>query len=504
MINSELQPDPNEETAALLRVLIYKIDNTTFGNNVPTIPPQWTGPPHTIVQVQALLYASLAASLFSAFLAMLGKQWLNRYMSTDMRGTAIERNQNRQQKLNGIVTWYFDYVMESLPMMLQASLLLLGCALSRYLWEIDTTVGSVMLGVTSFGVLFYLFIVIAGSASASCPYQTPGSRILRSAVSTVASAIPAVASAFQTLGHVFRDSETVHMFQLNAEYYHPWWSGHEIIGFLRDILVELPPALASDGAHLGQALLKSLMTFVCRVYTWLPTISSIPTHGPDQQTILLDLYCISWILQTSLDKDHHLSAMEHLVTMVALPNFDPSLVAGCLSALISCIKVADGKVMVTQGLEKLATLSAICLLHTFSHLSFVAPSSGVLADTCQKYARIFPYNIEFNELPFHHTFGAIHFALHQIRGYFAQEGGYKSFSGEYIMFSHALTKLAQSEYQRIKKVPDWIHGYVLYILSLHPLPSITIVNCLTIIAISLDCGILNLRDITLDERYVYV
>ena len=374
-------------------------------------------------------------------------------------------------------------------MMLQASLLLLGCALARYLWEIDTTVGSVILGVTSFGVLFYVFIVIAGSASASCPYQTPGSRIL--------------ASAFQTLGHAFRDSATGRMFQLNVGYYHPWWSRDKIMGFLRGILVGLLPALASDGARLGKVLFKSLVAFIHKVYTWLPTISPIPTHAPDHQTTLLDLHCISWILQTSLDKDHHLSAMEHLVTMVALPDFDPSLVTWFFGALTSCIRVADGKVMVTQGLEKLATLSATCLLHTFSHLSVMAPSSGVLADTCQKYARIFPYYIEFNELPFCHTFGAIHFALHH-DGYLGQGRGYGSFSGEYIMFSHALTKLAQSEYQRRERVPDWILGYVLYILSLHPLPSITIANCLTIVAISLNCDILNLRAITLDKRYVHV
>ena len=95
-VQPELQSDPNEETAALLRVLIHKIDNTTFLDDVPTIP-QWSGPPHAIVQVQAILYASLAASLFSALLGMLGKQWLNRYISIDMRGSAIERSQNRQQ-----------------------------------------------------------------------------------------------------------------------------------------------------------------------------------------------------------------------------------------------------------------------------------------------------------------------------------------------------------------------------------------------------------------------
>jgi glucan phosphoethanolaminetransferase (alkaline phosphatase superfamily) len=53
--------------------------------------------------------------------------------------------------------------MESLPLMLQVALLLLGCALSRYLWEIDVTVASVTVAVTSSGVIFYLFIVVAGT-----------------------------------------------------------------------------------------------------------------------------------------------------------------------------------------------------------------------------------------------------------------------------------------------------------------------------------------------------
>ena len=92
-VQPQLQPDPIDETAALLRILIHKIDNTTFSNDVPTVL-QWSGPPHSIIQIQAILYASLAASLFPALLAMLGKQWLNRYASTDMWGSAIERSQN--------------------------------------------------------------------------------------------------------------------------------------------------------------------------------------------------------------------------------------------------------------------------------------------------------------------------------------------------------------------------------------------------------------------------
>lgn len=154
------------------------MDNTTFGNDVPTLP-HWTGPSRAIVQVQAILFASLVASLLSAFLAVLGKQWLNSYDSVDVRGSAIHRGRNRQKKLDNIIAWRFHYVLEALPLMLQAALLLLGCALVRYLWEINIAVASVILGITSLGFIFYLSIVVAGTVSESCPYKTHGARILR-------------------------------------------------------------------------------------------------------------------------------------------------------------------------------------------------------------------------------------------------------------------------------------------------------------------------------------
>ena len=210
-VNSQLQQDPNDETAALLRVPIHKIDNTTFGNDSPTLP-QWTGPPHAIVQVQAILFANLSVSLLSAFLAILGKQWLNRYASTDMRGTAIECSQNRRRKLDGVITWYFDHVMESLPLMLQIGLLLLGCALSQYLWGINIPAASVPIGVTSVGVVFYLLLVIAGTASESCPYQTPGARILLHTLLPALHSAPSLISkltvfVFTRFSDIFRGSQ---------------------------------------------------------------------------------------------------------------------------------------------------------------------------------------------------------------------------------------------------------------------------------------------------------
>ena len=53
--------------------------------------------------------------------------------------------------------------------MLRVALLLLGCALSKYLWEINP----VVIGVTSFGVLFYLSVLVTGAPLDGCSYQTP-------------------------------------------------------------------------------------------------------------------------------------------------------------------------------------------------------------------------------------------------------------------------------------------------------------------------------------------
>ena len=492
-VNSRLQPDPNEETAALLRVLIYKIDATTFGNDVPTIP-EWSGPPRSIVQVQTMLYASLVVSLFSSFLAMLGKQWLNRYISTDLRGTAIERSQNRQRKLDGMVSWHFECVMESLPLMLQAALLLVGCGLSRYLWEINTAVASVILAITSFGVLFYLLTAIAGAASMSCPYKTPGSYLLHSTASAITSVLGC------TVGH----SKTVCMFWTKAQWSEPWWSRGNIMAFLKRVPCKLPGTLVADTSYLGQVMVHLFMTSTCQVYTQLLGVPSTAGCGLGWQRALQDLRCISWALVTSPEKTIHLSTLESLATMAELADFDPALVVDCLNILIGCVKVINGTVVVTQGSEKLATVSAMCLLRTFSHLLVMDPKSGVLGDVHQLYSTVFPPNTNFKGFPFQHTLGAIHSILHPDWNHpWLDWRYYEPSSHEYKIFSHALVKLTWFEYQRKecdKRVPGWILRFVLHSLSLDPMPSTTvIVDCLSVIAIDLGCNVSNVGTTIFDE-----
>jgi len=124
------------------------------------------------------MYASLLVSMLAAFVAMLGKQWLNRY-SLNLGASVIERCGDRQQKFDGLKKWPLHFIFECLPVMLQTALLLLACGLCKHIWSINATVARTLISLTGLGVMFYIGVVIAGTSSYACPFQTPVSILLR-------------------------------------------------------------------------------------------------------------------------------------------------------------------------------------------------------------------------------------------------------------------------------------------------------------------------------------
>ncbi|KAL0950099.1 hypothetical protein HGRIS_010100 [Hohenbuehelia grisea] len=161
----DISADPNDATQALLQVIAHSLNHSLFPESTSQ-PPSWEGPTRSVVWTQCILYASLSASLLAAFGAMLGKQWLSYYARVGERGPPDARCKSRQQKLYGITRWHFRGVIELLPLLLQASLLLFGVGMSSF-------IGGIIVGATSAGVLFYIIIVIAALLSSHCPYQTP-------------------------------------------------------------------------------------------------------------------------------------------------------------------------------------------------------------------------------------------------------------------------------------------------------------------------------------------
>ena len=74
--------------------------------------------------------------------------------------------------MSGMMTWYFDLVMESLPLLLQTALLI-GYAISEYIFLINKIAASVAVSFSMFCFLFYFLVISVATFSYSCPFQTP-------------------------------------------------------------------------------------------------------------------------------------------------------------------------------------------------------------------------------------------------------------------------------------------------------------------------------------------
>ena len=150
--------------------------NTSFGGADPLAPV--SNVPIGVVRAQSILFASLAVTLFVAFVTVLGKQWILYYTQGTTWGNIVDRGKERQEKLVGLQKWGLHPVMESLPVMLQFALLLFGIALVVYLWDFDISAAEVVLAVTSFGFIFYVCITIIATTWRDFPFQTPLSILL--------------------------------------------------------------------------------------------------------------------------------------------------------------------------------------------------------------------------------------------------------------------------------------------------------------------------------------
>jgi len=233
----------------------------------------------------------------------------------------------------------------------------------------------------------------------------------------------------------------------------PWYSRSSVILSLLHGPVTLPVVLVIDLYHLGRGVARSLVANGRMAYSRLVVISHPQKYVLDQQVIMSDLRCVSWMLQTSLDRVVHLSTLEHLATMTTLTDFNTTIVVDCFNAFVGCTNINDYRVVVVRGLEQLAAVSALCFFNTISHLLVLDPTSSVLEDVRQRYAKVFPAQTRFHVHEFCHTLGIIHHLFTRYRNPHRRPQtfqwiAYQPPSHEHTIVAHNLLKFALLGYQR--------------------------------------------------------
>ena len=350
--------------AAYMQILIHAVDSSLY-TDADQNSTTWAGPPPEIVTTQSLLYASLATSLFAAFLAMLGKQWISWYLR-NRRGSAADKSRDRQRKLDGLENWHFHVVIEGLPVMLQLALLLFGCALSRHLWAISRTVAGVAIAATLLGVIAYIAFTLAATLFYNCPFQTPASLIIRSLVS-----------------HHY----TIHT------------------------LPTMPLAAGS------RRPVKDLRRFLRRLHSGIRSVASsfgcgtnVPPETPDiplaivalprifEETSLdweickADTRCVAWVLRSTTDNDMIFSAVRFAADLIWYPEIPGTFSPHILTDLFfECL--LDRRVV--PGRAEQASLIGMALTSVLSIQLSVEPGSDDLNRLCQRIV----HNVDLSSSP---------------------------------------------------------------------------------------------------------
>jgi len=133
----QLQPDATDLTNALLLRILGQ--NASF-RGIDPLAPIISNIPTGVARAQSILFAGLSVTLFIAFVAVLGKQWILYYTRVTTWGNTSDRERERHARLVGLQKWGSHLIIESLPIMLQFAFLLFGIAFAVYLWDLNFSI----------------------------------------------------------------------------------------------------------------------------------------------------------------------------------------------------------------------------------------------------------------------------------------------------------------------------------------------------------------------------
>ncbi|KAJ7469339.1 hypothetical protein B0H11DRAFT_1868620 [Mycena galericulata] len=181
-----LTQDSGERTILLLAQISYQLSAAANGTNHTMTPstPSFT-PPVTSLVCNGFWFTSLGLSLTCALIATLLEQWARDFLhKADMRSSPTTRARVFSYLYYGLKRFNMHAVVEIVPLLLHASLLLFFIGLVAFLIPVNiamTVVASTLLALVA-GI--YIWLTILPLFSLDCPYKTPLSRLIWNIVSS--------------------------------------------------------------------------------------------------------------------------------------------------------------------------------------------------------------------------------------------------------------------------------------------------------------------------------
>ncbi|EIW52395.1 uncharacterized protein TRAVEDRAFT_88266, partial [Trametes versicolor FP-101664 SS1] len=155
--------NPPDPSIALLQQISSKLDsfsiNQSFINS--TQPSNINSPnadtePATLrwaVWLNVLWFSGLVLSLTAASMGLMSKQWLNEY-SSGVSETSRHAARVRQYRLNNLQAWHVEELVNTIPVLLQLSLICFLTGLLIFLWNLHNTVAAIVSTLVGFLAIF--------------------------------------------------------------------------------------------------------------------------------------------------------------------------------------------------------------------------------------------------------------------------------------------------------------------------------------------------------------
>ncbi|KAJ7620904.1 hypothetical protein DFH06DRAFT_1010211, partial [Mycena polygramma] len=169
-----LVPDSGDSTAFFLAQISLQLAASANGTTYHVKPPVPFAPPATSLICNVLWFISLGLSLTCALIATLLEQWARDFLHrADMRSAPVVRARVFSFLYYGLRRFRMHTVVEIIPLLLHASLLLYFVGLVAFLVPVNIAVTAVVAVILLTVTTIYAVLTLLPLLHLDCPYRTP-------------------------------------------------------------------------------------------------------------------------------------------------------------------------------------------------------------------------------------------------------------------------------------------------------------------------------------------